>query len=185
MSLPSYFVYRQSAYEDRHFSYRKKEKKTYKTIKVRKLLQALYKINTELKCSCISRFRSAKEAEDSEALAKQRGEELPSAERFDSNCITPGTEFMTRLQAQLKYFVTFKVSTDKLWQKTKVILSGHEVHIMILGKLCKLYVVCSLLIYPVSVATKTINKSRHKEIIKTLIRHKLLKVNVKNMVILC
>lgn len=140
---------------------------------MRKLLQALYKINTELKCSCISRFRSAKEAEDSEALAKQRGEELPSAERFDSNCITPGTEFMTRLQAQLKYFVTFKVSTDKLWQKTKVILSGHEVHIMILGKLCKLYVACSLFIYPVSVATKTINKSRHKEIIKTLIRHKL------------
>ncbi|XP_054270080.1 5'-3' exoribonuclease 1 isoform X2 [Macrosteles quadrilineatus] len=73
------------------------------------------------------RFRSAKDAEMAEARAREKGEVLPSAERFDSNCITPGTEFMTRLQAQLKYFVTLKMSSDKLWQKAKVILSGHEV----------------------------------------------------------
>ncbi|XP_046669351.1 5'-3' exoribonuclease 1 isoform X2 [Homalodisca vitripennis] len=72
------------------------------------------------------RFRSAKDAEMAEAKARDKGELLPSDDRFDSNCITPGTEFMTRLQAQLKYFVVFKISTDKLWQKVKVILSGHE-----------------------------------------------------------
>jgi 5'-3' exoribonuclease 1 len=42
------------------------------------------------------RFRSAKEAEINEKKAKDRGEVLPTEERFDSNCITPGTPFMTR-----------------------------------------------------------------------------------------
>ena len=72
------------------------------------------------------RFRSAKEAELNEKKAKDRGEKLPEEERFDSNCITPGTPFMVRLHEQLKYFVTNKVSTDGLWKGTKVILSGHE-----------------------------------------------------------
>ncbi|PNF32574.1 5'-3' exoribonuclease 1 [Cryptotermes secundus] len=72
------------------------------------------------------RFRSAKEAEILEQKARERGEALPSEARFDSNCITPGTEFMAQLHEQLKYFVTYKVSTDTLWQNVKVILSGHE-----------------------------------------------------------
>lgn len=38
-----------------------------------------------------------------------------------------GTDFMARLQEQLKYFVHNKLSTDKLWQNVKVYLSGHEV----------------------------------------------------------
>ncbi|XP_071541169.1 5'-3' exoribonuclease 1 [Panulirus ornatus] len=72
------------------------------------------------------RFRSAREAVDAEKKAQERGEVLPSAERFDSNCITPGTEFMARLDAQLQYFVTRKISQDRLWQKCKVIYSGHQ-----------------------------------------------------------
>ncbi|KAF5282795.1 hypothetical protein FQR65_LT02792 [Abscondita terminalis] len=72
------------------------------------------------------RFRSAKEAQSLEDKAVERGEILPSDARFDSNCITPGTVFMSRLQEQLKYFVVNKISTDKLWQNCKVILSGHE-----------------------------------------------------------
>ena len=34
--------------------------------------------------------------------------------------------FMCRLNEQLKYFVTMKISTDSLWQNVTVILSGHE-----------------------------------------------------------
>ncbi|CAG7833351.1 unnamed protein product [Allacma fusca] len=75
------------------------------------------------------RFRSAKLALDQEAEAIKKGEKLPSEERFDSNCITPGTEFMARLHEHLQYFVKVKVSTDPLWQREGlvVILSGHDV----------------------------------------------------------
>ncbi|XP_068197322.1 5'-3' exoribonuclease 1 [Antennarius striatus] len=72
------------------------------------------------------RFRSAKEAEEKIKKALDKGEVLPTEARFDSNCITPGTDFMSRLQEQLKYFVHNKLSTDKLWQNVKVYLSGHE-----------------------------------------------------------
>ena len=33
---------------------------------------------------------------------------------------------MVRLQSQLQYFVTNKISTDPLWQRVRVVLSGHE-----------------------------------------------------------
>lgn len=62
-----------------------------------------------------------------EKEALSRGEELPSEARFDSNCITPGTPFMVRLQEQLKYFVVNKISQDELWKGVTVYLSGHEV----------------------------------------------------------
>uniref|UniRef100_A0A3Q1GQX5 5'-3' exoribonuclease 1 n=1 Tax=Acanthochromis polyacanthus TaxID=80966 RepID=A0A3Q1GQX5_9TELE len=72
------------------------------------------------------RFRSAKEAEEKIKKALDKGEVLPTEARFDSNCITPGTDFMARLQEQLKYFVHNKLSNDKLWQNVRVYLSGHE-----------------------------------------------------------
>ncbi|WAR13812.1 XRN1-like protein, partial [Mya arenaria] len=69
---------------------------------------------------------SARDAQELEKLARQKGEVLPPEERFDSNCITPGTPFMVRLQEQLKYFVVKKVSQDPLWKGVRVYLSGHE-----------------------------------------------------------
>lgn len=75
------------------------------------------------------RFRSAKEAELAEKKAQAKGVVLPNEARFDSNCITPGTLFMAKLTKHLKYFITYKISTDKLWQKCKIILSGSEVRI--------------------------------------------------------
>lgn len=72
------------------------------------------------------RFRSAKEAETMEKLAASRGE-VRLHERFDSNCITPGTEFMDRLHEALRYFIKNKISADPMWQKCRVILSGHNV----------------------------------------------------------
>ncbi|XP_053565993.1 5'-3' exoribonuclease 1 isoform X2 [Bombina bombina] len=72
------------------------------------------------------RFRSAKEAEDKIKKALEKGETLPTEARFDSNCITPGTDFMARLHEHLKYFVNMKISTDKTWHGVTVYLSGHE-----------------------------------------------------------
>ncbi|XP_067851147.1 5'-3' exoribonuclease 1 isoform X3 [Heptranchias perlo] len=72
------------------------------------------------------RFRSAKEAEEKIKKALEKGENLPTEARFDSNCITPGTAFMARLHEQLKYFVHMKISTDQSWEGVAVYLSGHE-----------------------------------------------------------
>ncbi|XP_060517739.1 5'-3' exoribonuclease 1 [Cylas formicarius] len=72
------------------------------------------------------RFRVAKDAIKQEQEAKERGEDLPTQTRFDSNCITPGTVFMAKLHEQLKYFVVRKISNDPLWRNCKVVLSGHE-----------------------------------------------------------
>lgn len=75
------------------------------------------------------RFRSAKETEDRDSEVLKRGGQLPETQKFDSNCITPGTFFMAKLQAQLRFFIANKVSTDKMWQSVKIILSGHEVSV--------------------------------------------------------
>jgi len=46
---------------------------------------------------------------------------------FDSNCITPGTEFMARVSECIKYFIRKKIKEDPLWRNLKIIFSGHEV----------------------------------------------------------
>ena len=73
------------------------------------------------------RFRTALDAEEAKNAAIKEGIEMPKEDAFDSNCITPGTEFMAKLTEQLKYFVNKKVSEDTDWQGVEVVLSGHEV----------------------------------------------------------
>jgi len=73
------------------------------------------------------RFRTALDAEKAREKAIKEGLEMPKDDPFDSNCITPGTEFMAKLTTQLKYFISKKVSEDVDWQGVEVVLSGHEV----------------------------------------------------------
>lgn len=73
------------------------------------------------------RFRTALDAENAKEKAISQGVEMPTEDPFDSNCITPGTEFMAKLTQQLKYFINKKVSEDKDWQGVEIVLSGHEV----------------------------------------------------------
>ena len=74
------------------------------------------------------RFRTALDAEKARERATREGAEMPTEDPFDSNCITPGTEFMARLTKQLKYFINKKISEDVDWQgDLEVVLSGHEV----------------------------------------------------------
>ena len=45
---------------------------------------------------------------------------------FDSNCITPGTEFMHKVDKILEYMIHMKISQDPLWQRCKVLYSSHS-----------------------------------------------------------
>lgn len=73
------------------------------------------------------RFRSAVEAEEALKKAIASGEPIPKEPAFDTNAITPGTEFMARVTENLKFYINQKVSNDKQWQDIEIILSGHEV----------------------------------------------------------
>lgn len=84
------------------------------------------------------RFRASKEtAEKREEIARikdemrSRGLEVPpdkpDREHFDSNCITPGTEFMFRLADCLRYYIYHRLNSDPAWAGLKVILSDANV----------------------------------------------------------
>ena len=87
------------------------------------------------------RFRSAKEAQEKDAERKEfmsmtnsRGEALSPEElakknqkTWDSNAITPGTPFMDILAASLRYWVTYKINTDKMWANLKILISDATV----------------------------------------------------------
>ncbi|KAK9710524.1 exonuclease II Exo2 [Basidiobolus ranarum] len=48
------------------------------------------------------------------------------AKAFDTNSITPGTEFMTKFSSYLEYFIRKQVSEDANWHGIQVVLSSHE-----------------------------------------------------------
>eukprot|EP00127_Corallochytrium_limacisporum_P003513 Clim_evm141s149 gene=Clim_evmTU141s149 len=83
------------------------------------------------------RFRSAKEAEESRLVIDaireeliEQGRKLPAkkeSDKFDSNCITPGTEFMARLSDALRYYAVDRLHNDPSWKGVKVILSDATV----------------------------------------------------------
>ncbi|GAB5353274.1 hypothetical protein AAMO2058_000023200 [Amorphochlora amoebiformis] len=73
------------------------------------------------------RFKSAMEAKLSVKKLRAQGIEIKDDEIFDSNCITPGTEFMARLCHHLRYFVRKKMQQDAKWRRVRVILSGPDV----------------------------------------------------------
>lgn len=74
------------------------------------------------------RFRSAKDMQEATkdlALSGEDGDEKKQI--FDSNCITPGTEFLANISECIKYFIRKKVKEDPTWHSLKVIFSGHDV----------------------------------------------------------
>jgi 5'-3' exoribonuclease 2 len=84
------------------------------------------------------RFRSAQEAkiahEEKQRQIKERelrGESIDEAIKgkrsWDSNAITPGTPFMDKLAAALRYWVAYKLTSDPGWANVQVIISDATV----------------------------------------------------------
>ncbi|XP_072361835.1 5'-3' exoribonuclease 2 [Scyliorhinus torazame] len=83
------------------------------------------------------RFRASKEGMELVEEKKEMREEVLSKggylppdeakERFDSNCITPGTEFMDNLARCLRYYVADRLNTDSGWKNLTIILSDASV----------------------------------------------------------
>lgn len=90
------------------------------------------------------RFRSSKEAEKLAASILAREGVLPNTKNmdgdsdsslvratavtFDSNCITPGTDFMLKLGLAMQKWIQYKQTTDPVWRNgCDVIVSGPDV----------------------------------------------------------
>lgn len=73
------------------------------------------------------RFRSAEDRLSNLMKAQQKGEVIDESELFDSNCITPGTEFMELVGKHLRWFIRKKIKEDPVWRDLTVIFSGHDV----------------------------------------------------------
>ena len=53
---------------------------------------------------------------------------LPDRDAFDSNCITPGTDFMLKLGLAMRKWIQYKQETDPLWKNgCDVVVSGPDV----------------------------------------------------------
>jgi 5'-3' exoribonuclease 2 len=82
------------------------------------------------------RFRAAQDAKERAQMMQEVLEEMKTlgiegpertAHEWDSNVITPGTEFMARLSAYLKFYVLDRMNRDPAWARIKVIISDASV----------------------------------------------------------
>lgn len=76
------------------------------------------------------RFRSSRDQEQLMAEILARTGSIPDeATRFDSNCITPGTDFMYRLGLAFRKWIEFKCEHDPFWRKNgaRIVFSGPDV----------------------------------------------------------
>eukprot|EP01052_Picozoa_sp_SAG31_P031980 SAG31_NODE_3455_length_4251_cov_3.880058_2_plen_1118_part_01 len=73
------------------------------------------------------RCKTERPADGSAAIKCAPVESAPEPEEFDSNCITPGTEFMADLAAALVFMIQRKMSEDQVWARLNVNFSGADV----------------------------------------------------------
>ncbi|KAK9467515.1 XRN 5'-3' exonuclease N-terminus-domain-containing protein [Lipomyces arxii] len=84
------------------------------------------------------RFRSARDAKDKDDQTAKMVEEMEARGQaiddsmkgkrsWDTNVITPGTPFMAKLAAAIRYWTTYKLNTDPGWKDLKIIISDASI----------------------------------------------------------
>lgn len=73
------------------------------------------------------RFRAAQDRVENMEKLRAKGERVDEESAFDSNCITPGTDFMDQVSKHLKWFIRKKIKEDLLWRNLEIVFSGHDV----------------------------------------------------------
>ena len=74
------------------------------------------------------RYRAPREAAQLAAQQLAQGIPPPSGPQFDSNCITPGTDFLFRLGERYKEWIKHKQATDPNWiDGPTIVFSGSDV----------------------------------------------------------
>ena len=76
------------------------------------------------------RFRSAlkRTEEHTRRIVEDHMYAAADSTSLDSNCISPGTEFTQQLTEALDYYVNERISSNLLWSKIEVVLSGAQAH---------------------------------------------------------
>ena len=82
------------------------------------------------------RFKSAKEAKETYESKQATKEEMQASGKYilpteldevwDSNVITPGTEFMEKLSKYIRFFIVDRMNSNPYWSKLKVIFSDER-----------------------------------------------------------
>ena len=75
-------------------------------------------------CKTAKPVAAAAAAAEPEAPGEPEPAADTAADKFDSNCITPGTEFMCGLGQALEFLIQKKMTEDSLWSRLDVVLSG-------------------------------------------------------------
>jgi 5'-3' exoribonuclease 1 len=73
------------------------------------------------------RFRSAKDMIEAMKDKPKSTDEQVSKPVFDSNCITPGTEFLMKVSRTIQYFIRKKIKEDAAWKNLLIIFSGPDI----------------------------------------------------------
>ena len=63
------------------------------------------------------RFRAAQDRVENMEKLRAKGERVDEDSAFDSNCITPGTDFMDKVSKYLKWFIRKKIKEDLFYKQ--------------------------------------------------------------------
>lgn len=92
-------------------------------------------------------YLQAAEEEQLREEFEREGKKLPpkvDSQVFDSNVITPGTEFMATLSFALRYYIHVRLNSDPGWKNIKVLIRVSDIFLDAVYNLLQVLLMISL-----------------------------------------